>query len=88
MASKQCDNTKGDNPVGKQSGPNWGQLKPVVCVYLKDECTCLTITGMQGKLAVQSGIITSSKANVGVCTHTEVNNQEKKRQTGMDHTSI
>ena len=43
---------------------------------------------MQGKLAVQSGIITSSKANVGVCAHTEVNNQEKKGQTGMDHTSI
>ena len=88
MASKQCDNTKGDNPVGKQSGPNWGQLKPVVCVYSKDECTCLTITGMQGKLAVQSGIITSSKANVGVCTRTEVNSQGKKRQIDMDHINV
>ena len=33
-------------------------------------------------------MITSSKANVGVCTHTEVNNQEKKRQIGMDHTNV
>ena len=88
MASKQCDNTKGDNPVGKQSGPKGSQLKPVVCVYSKDECTCFTKTSMQGKLAVQSGIITSSKANVGVCTHTEVNSQEKKTQTGMDHINV
>ena len=60
----------------------------MVCVYLKDECTCLTITGMQGKSVDKSGMVTASKANVGVCTHTEVNSQEKKRQTGMDHINV
>ena len=77
-ASNQRNHTKGDNPVGKQTGPNRSQLKPVVCEHSKKIVCAIDYTNMQSKLTVQSNTIASSKTNVGVCTHVEVNSQKEK----------
>ena len=55
-------------------------------MFKKLVCT-IDYTNMQSKLTVQSDTVVSSKTNVGVCMHVEVNSRKEKQKAIVEHGS-